>query len=192
MSLFNWLKSKNNKPDEKKSGLYMHEDFYCQVELVPRENFADLKAENEKIDEFTQKHSDGQGFTDIYVREGQNIKTSERKISINEFKALMEACGFQKVDEVYHGYSTYKATCSSTWGFKLDSSAVFCDFKNEMIENIWIDGFRFNRDSEHKEQLINSLFEIGAKWNLLLNDWDLTETFDLRNKKTIEDYISEE
>nr|WP_321453068.1 hypothetical protein [uncultured Carboxylicivirga sp.] len=192
MSFFKWLKKNKNSSDKSENSLYLHEDFYCQVELVPIENSSDLKKENEKIDEFAKEHRDGVGFTDVYVRDGQNIKTSEREIPINVFDSLTQTCGFQKVDKVYSGYGSYKETCTSTWGFKLDSSAVFCDFKNEIIENIWIDGFRFNKDSENKEQLINVLFVIGEKWNLILNDWDLTETIDLRNKKLIEDYISEE
>ncbi|PTB97271.1 hypothetical protein C9994_03585 [Marivirga lumbricoides] len=186
MSFLKWLKNSGG------SSLYLHEDFYCQVELIPIENFLDLKEENEKIDEFAKEHRDGLGFTDVYVRDGQKVKTSEREIPINEFEALLQTCGFQKVDKVYSGYGSHKEVCISTWGFKLDSSAVFCDFKNNLIENIWIDGFRFSKDSANKEELINCLFQIGAKWKLILNDWDLTEAIDLSTKKSIDDYISEE
>lgn len=192
MSFFKWLKNNKNSSGISENSLYLHEDFYCQVELVPIENSADLKEENQKIDEFANEHSDGMGFTDVYVRNGQDFKTSKRSIPIKEFEHLMNTYGFQKVDKVYSGYGSYKETSVSTWGFKLDSSAIFCDFKNDIIENIWIDGFRFSKDSENKNLLINVLFVLGEKWNLILNDWDLTETIDLSSKKAIEDYISEE
>ncbi len=191
MSFFRWLKN-NWGGSNNKNSIYLHEDFYCQVELVPLENAADLKKENEKIDEFTRENRDGLGFTDIYVRDGQNFKTSERRIPIREFEALVQSCGFQKVDKVYSGYGSHKVESSNTSGFKLDSSAVFCDFKNDIVENIWIDGFRFNKHSDHQKQLINVLYVLGEKWNLILNDWDLTETIDLSNRKLIQEYTSEE
>jgi hypothetical protein len=184
-------KSEKDK-DENKGRLYFHEDLYCQVELLPRENFSEIVKENEKIEDFAQKHSDGFGYTDIYVRNGQKIKTSERKIQNGDFEKVMLESGFKKYSNVYSGYSSYEEPCKNTMGFKLDSSVVYCDFENDLIKNIWIDNFRFSNSSDKKEQLINSLFAIGEKWNLILNDWDLTETFDLMNKAEIERYISEE
>ena len=93
---------------------------------------------------------------------------------------------------MYSGYSSFAERCKNTLGFKLDSTVVYCDFENDLIKNIWIDNFRFSNSYDKKEQLINGLFAIGEKWNLILNDWDLTETFDLINKGEIERYISEE
>lgn len=198
MSFFKRFIKQSSKPDKNRvvekdeSRLYFHEDFYCQVELLPRENFSDLEQENEKIEDFAQKHSDGFGFTDIYVRNGQKIKTSDRKIELGDFEKVMLESGFQKYSNVYSGYSSYEERCKNTLGFKLDSSVIYCDFENNLIKNIWIDNFRFSNSSDKKEQLINGLFSIGEKWNLILNDWDLTETFDLMNKTEIERYISEE
>lgn len=183
---------KDKVKDKEIDRLYFHEDLYCQVELLPRENFSELEKENEKIEDFAQNHSDGFGFSDIYVRNGQKIKTSERKIQISDFEKLMVEIGFKKFSNVYTGYSSYEEPCKNTLGFKLDSSVVYCDFENDLIKNIWIDNFRFSNSSDKKEQLINGLFAIGEKWNLILNDWDLTETFDLMNKIEIDRYISEE
>jgi hypothetical protein len=178
--------SKSEKvKEEDKDRLYFHEDFYCQVELLPRENFSELEKENEKIEDFAQRHSDGFGFTDIYVRNGHKIRTSDRKIKLGDFEKVMLESGFQKHPNVYSGYSSYEERCKNTLGFELDSSVVYCDFENDLIKNIWIDNFRFSNSSDKKEQLINGLFSIGDKW-------DLTETFDLMNKGEIERYISVE
>lgn len=192
MNFFKWLKKKKGNSDRCENSLYLHEDLYCQVEVVPRENAANVKEENEKIEEFAKEHRTGIGFSDIYMRDGHNVKTSEREIPIHEFELLIQSCGFQKADKVYIGYGSDKEVGLNTLGFKLESSAVFCDVKNDTVENIWIDGFRYNKHSAYKEQLINVLFALGEKWNLILNDWDLTETIDISNKKSIEEYISEE
>ena len=192
MSFLKRFIKQDSKPEKVKNKLYFHEDFYCQVELLPRETNAELEKENEKIENFAQKHSDGLGFTDIYMRDGPKIKTSERKIHLGDFEKVMIESGFQKYSNVYSGYSSHEELCKNTLGFELDSSIVYCDFENNLIKNIWIDNFRFSNSSDKKEQLINGLFSIGEKWNLILNDWNLTETFDLMNKGEIESYISEE
>jgi len=182
----------NNRPIEKNtSRLYFDEDYYCQVELLPRENYSELEDENDKIKDIAQKHSDGLGFTDIYLREGQKINTSDRNIQLADFEKLMLDSGFQKYANVYSGYGSQEVLCKNTFGFELDDSVIYCDFENELIQNIWIDNFRYSQSSDKKEQLINALFAICEKWNLTLNDWNLSETFDLTSKAEIERYISE-
>lgn len=171
--------------------LYFHEDFYCQVELLPRENLSSIEKENGKISNFAQKNFIGFGFSDIYVRNAQKLKTLDRKIKLSDFEELLLESGFQKYSNVYSGYGSFEEECKNTLGFKLDTSVIYCDFENVLIKNIWIDNFRFRNSSDKKEQLINGLFAIAQKWNLILNDWDLLETFDLMNKSEIERYISE-
>lgn len=191
MSFLKKFTKQNSSSDKKKNRLYFHEDLFCQVELLPFENFTDLEKENDKIEDFAQKHSDGFGFKDIHVRGEQKIKTSDRKIHVNDFEKILLENGFQKYTDVYSGYSSYEELCTNTLGFELDYSVVYCDLENDLIKNIWIDNFRFSNSSDKKDQLINVLFAIGEKWNLILNDWDLTQTFDLKEKDEIRKYISE-
>lgn len=172
--------------------LYFHEDLYGQVELLPRDNFSELEDENRRIRDFAENHSDGFGFTDIYVRESQRTKTSDRQIPIADFEKVLLECGFQKYSNVYSINGSQEGLCRNTLGFKLDSSVVYCDFEQGLIKNIWLDNFRFSYSSDRKEQLINGLFLMGEKWDLILNDWDLAETFDLKSKTEIERYIREE
>lgn len=174
-------------PDE----VYLHEDFYCQVELLPSENSNELETENEKIDEFAKEHFDGAGFTDVYARGEQKVKTSERNIQLDEFDQFVISLGFQKFRNVYSGYGNYKEKCQNTNAYSIDGANIFCDYENEIIKNIWLDGFRFNSKSNFINEMTEGLFQIGRRWNLTLNDWDLTETIDLEDKSEIELYIKE-
>lgn len=186
-------KAYQTKPKEmEEEKAYFHEDLYCQVEVVPRENLLTLNSENEKINEFSEAHRSGIGYTAIYARGEHQIKTSSRSITIDEFEALLKAFDFRKISNVYSGYGSSEEICRHTFAFKFDSAVVYCDLQDELIKNIWLDGFRFNKESESKESLVACLNQIGEKWNLVINDWDMCEAIDLNNTSEIERYVNEE
>jgi hypothetical protein len=158
----NWIKkifgkdNNTNSQEEYKFNsdeVYLHEDFYCQVELLPFENSNELKTENEKIDEFSKKHFDGTGFTDIYGRDEQKTKTSDRNIKLNDFEPFVISLGFEKMRNVYSGYGNYKEKCQNTNAYSIDGATIFCDFEDGLINNIWLDGFRFNNKSQYVKEM---------------------------------------
>jgi hypothetical protein len=92
---------------------------------------------------------------------------------------------------VYSGYGNYKEKCQNTNAYSIDRATIFCDFENGLIKNIWLDGFRFNSESKFGKEMTEGLFQIGIQWKLILNDWDLTEKINLKDKSEIELYIKE-
>ena len=169
--------------------IYFHEDIYCQVEFVPRENWKCLESENRKIDVFSAEHFEGAGFTDIYERDEYDIKTIQRQIEIWKFEELLTDIGFTKVSNVHSGYGNFEEKCSDTFAFTIDNATIFYDTQESLIENIWIDGFRFSGESNYVEHMIQGLSQIGKRWNLVLNDWDLCETVDLEREDAVKAYI---
>ena len=197
----NWIKKifgadhRTNSQEEHKldpDEVYLHEDFYCQVELLPIENLHELETENEKIDEFANEHFDGAGYTDIYSRSKQKVETSKRNIQLDEFDQFVISLGFQKMRNVYSGYGNYKEKCRNTNAYSISGANIFCDYENGVINNIWLDGFRFNNDSNFIKEMTEGLFQIAKRWELTLNDWDLTKNINLKDKSEIELYIKEE
>ncbi|TDQ11725.1 hypothetical protein [Pedobacter metabolipauper] len=67
--------------NDPESGVYFHEDFFNQVEFLPRENLFYLRKENEQIENFTKENFNGYGFTDIYRRNENPISIEDKKIS---------------------------------------------------------------------------------------------------------------
>jgi hypothetical protein len=189
--LFKMILSKTQKKIENQDEIYFHEDSYCQVELIPRENLSNLTDENKKIIDFGMENSVGIGFSDIYIRDDNKFKTSIRQIQVKDFEKILLNIGFEKRDFVYTGYGSHKEKCSNTNAYVIDKAVMFCDFKEEIIQNIWIDGFRFNSDSKFIRQMVSGLNEIGIKWDLILNDWDVCQAIDIQDKNQIEIYIKE-
>lgn len=194
MGLFDIFKNKKSTlPIDHESTIegltiFYHEDDYRQVEIVPNDNLAELEEESKKVNEFANEHFDGSGYTDIYVRSDDNkIELKQRSIKPNDLEQKLEILGFERMQNVTTGYGqTYRKLHKDCIAFGKDYSAIYYDFKDEIVQAIWLT----NHWSIDRKKLSTCLHEIGKKWNLLLQDWNLSKTVDLNNKQAIEDYLS--
>jgi methyltransferase-like protein len=165
-----------------KGTIFYHEDDFCQIEIVPKENLSDLLKQADNIDDFTAEN----GYSDIYVREENKVSLKTKQIDKTELENLLAKLGTEKHTEIITGYgSDYRVKSENTIGFGKDYSAVYFDFDNESVNNIWIT----NLFGLNHENVVNVLSEIGEKWNLVMMDWNRSELIDLSNKKMIEKYI---
>jgi len=165
-----------------KGTIFYHEDDFCQIEIVPKENLSELIKQADNISDFTSEN----GYSDIYVREENKVSLKTKKISKSELESLLTKLGTAKHTEIITGYgSDYKIKSENTIGFGKDYSAVYFDFENDIVKNIWIT----NLYGLNHENVINTLSEIGEKWNLIMMDWNSSELIDLSNKKMIEKYL---
>ena len=176
-------KSELTKKEYRAEGtIFYHEDDFCQIEIVPKENLSDLLKQADNINDFTAEN----GYSDIYVREENKVSLKTKQIDKSELENLLTKLGTEKHTEITTGYgSDYRVKSENTIGFGKDYSAVYFDFDNELVNNIWIT----NLSGLNNENVVNVLSEIGEKWNLVMMDWNRSELIDLSNKKMIEKYI---
>jgi len=197
MNIWNSIKNllKNSNEDKwtpDKDAVYFHEDSFCQVEFIPRENMFYLKKENQEVDQFARKHFDGLGYTDVYARDENPIKIIDKKIAFNKIDHTLIKLGLKKVVEVYSGYGSTSWKCENTFVYKVDEAEIFISTDGEIIKDFWIEGFRFYEDGEIKNKLKKVLSTIGNEFDLLLNDWNITAVIDLKKESEIEKYLNEE
>lgn len=189
-NFFNKPKTIPVQPDEGLA-IYFHEDMYCQVELVPRENMLHLQGEIEAIEKFAAENFDGQGYTDLYERKGDPVAISQSKISVGEMDKCLLHNGFAKADTVYYGYGAERIKAESTHAYRFYKCDVFVEHKSDIVTALWIDGFRFQTVDAITDNLKDTLLDIGNKYNLILNDWDQTITVGLSKESEIENYLNE-
>ena len=165
-----------------KGTIFYHEDDFCQIEIVPKENLSDLLKQADNIADFTAE----KGYSDIYVREENKVSLKSREIEKTELEKLLTELGTEKHTEVITGYgSDYRVKSENTIGYGKEYSAVYFDFENDKVKNIWITNlFGLNHD-----RVVDVLSKIGEKWNLVLMDWNRSELIDLSNKEMINKYI---
>jgi len=168
--------------------IFYHEDDFRQVEIVLSDNLSPLNTESEKVDTFAKEHFDGSGFTDIYVRNDENkTKLNQRRIDPNDLEKILSSLGFDRIPNVLTGYGqSYREQHKNCVAFGKDYCAVYYDFQDNFVEHIWFT----NHWSMDRERLAKSLHELGQQWNLLLQDWNLTLTVDLKDKSLIDQYLN--
>tara|TARA_R110002096_G_C14294061_1_gene697822 strand:- start:52 stop:660 length:609 start_codon:yes stop_codon:yes gene_type:complete len=165
-----------------KGTIFYHEDDFCQIEIVPKENLSELLKQADNINDFTAEN----GYKDIYVREENKVSLKTKQIDKSKLENLLAKLGTEKHTEITTGYgSDYRVKSENTIGFGKDYSAIYFDFDNELVNNIWIT----NLFGLNHANAVNVLSEIGEKWNLVMMDWNRSELIDLSNKKMIEKYL---
>ena len=169
------------------STIFYHEDDFLQVEILPDNNFEELMKESKEVEDFAEKHSDGSGYTDIYGRDKKKrIELKDRQINPLVLEQFFSQLGFERISNVFTGYGqSFRELHKNCIAFGKDYTAVYFDFKDNVVQHIWLT----NHWSMDKIKLSKCLHEIGAQWNLLLQDWNLTITIDLKNMNAIDNYL---
>lgn len=169
---------------------YFHEDDYCQVEALPISNWDNCASELENIDEFSQAHSVGIGWTSIYVR-GENPK---RILSLNiPMEALASVLSpiLPPYDKVLTGYSSYREESKRTLAFGTETACiVFAGYdENGIIEDIWFD--MELADQAGKDLAQRGLSALARLAKLMLVDWSASRLIDLADPDQIKNYFED-
>lgn len=191
--IISFIKNINSSKNEFFGEVYFHDDFFRQIELFPKENSKYFQIENKQIEDFKEIHSDENGMSNaVYEIEGSEIiEIFEKKILVAEVETLLLNFGLNKIKSVFSGYIPNNYKCENIIAFKYESSEIFIEFENEFIKHIYLNQFRFQEKEENKILLQKILLEIGNKFDLILNDWNLAKMINLKEKKEIEKYFNE-
>jgi hypothetical protein len=186
MGILDIFKKKKKSADLGSPSLFFHEDDYCQVELSPIENLPLFQSESNNINTL-QADADENGFTEIYVRNAPGIKLSDRQIQTEQLDEILSSLGVNRISTVVTGYGqTHREICNNTIGFGQDYSAIYYDFKEGIVQHIWMTGV----SNFERAKLEDCLFQIGQKWKLLLMDWNETEPVNLGDRTFIRAYLA--
>ncbi|TXI65751.1 MAG: hypothetical protein E6Q46_05895 [Flavobacterium sp.] len=162
--------------DEDKTLLW--EEEYLMIEIIPSSNY------NYLVDKNIDKSKALSGYA--------KIKTKTLKIKINEIIEFLEKIGINKYKKIfYSGACAYPEEIKNqnTIAYGCLGDTIFIEYKDEIIENIWF--VSYNRTSKLNTEIVNTLNQIGKKYDLLLVDnYPVTEKIvDLKNLNEIESYF---
>lgn len=172
------------KPDP--NAYYFHEDFYCQIEYLPKENFSTASNVATEIIEHSQKTLHGYGWSGCYIRNEANVPTISKRIKVVELVDFLIEAGFSEYPSVTTGYSTAVFPCENTRAFKKQSIILCIDFKDDIVDDIWHNDSPRQVDNEvYKEFLL----AMADKFHLLLADWWKSIVIDISNATEIDKYF---
>lgn len=169
--------------------LYFHEDFYCQVELLPVSALVTSVDEINKIAAFSNMHGDGTGWTQLYPREDHSQYLRSLCIPINSLAAALDSI-LEPVAEVYTGYSTYRERCNNTRAWVLtNGTALLADFDGTgTIEHLWI--VKEPLAAENIDQFKHALRALGEFGDFFIADWNLDIAVACSDDDKLTQYLS--
>lgn len=170
------------------TNISIHEDDYCQIQLLPFENIEFILNEIEVIIGFKKENFNINGCDKIFVRNSPNFPLISKNIKFSELQKVIEQNDFEKITNVNIGYGN-NFTKSLTNGYGTNNCAVLIDCNNKIVENIWFI-YYWNSTEIEKEKLNNLLVEINQICNQILIDWNQCIIVEL-TKDNINKYLSD-
>jgi hypothetical protein len=168
--------------------ILFHEDDYCQIELVPKENFFALNNELEVIQDNTSVGNNG--FLSIVSRNQIKRSLKERNIRVSEFDVILSKDSMFRYGKVYKGYSEHKEFVPHTKGYGFENYVLFVSDANGIVSRSWIIYKRISDTLNITPQhLKKALFDLGQNFHLFLVDWNELITINLEKKGDVENYI---
>ncbi len=159
---------------------HFHEDDYCQIEILPVENLSFCLEQAGKIVEFSEKHRNGVGWDDVYLREENPKRILELNIAIEDVRQSLHG-NLPEYDEVYTGYGSERTLCNRTYAFGKDHGEVIFMETNEdgKLTSLWCS------DST------SDLYCLPNYERFLLADWGWEFICPLADKASMAEYLSE-
>lgn len=171
-----------------KRTVYFHEDDYCQVEILPLAAKKFCLKQIGEIDEFAGRHSEGIGFSDIYVRDESPHLIGEAGISQEKIAEVLDFLPeFDEVDSEYLHY-TEDSQLVFARGIDNDTAVFWEKEENGIISAMWLGIYVI---PENRDIWCRTLTALGSIAPLLLVDWCAGICVDLADIKEIENYINE-
>lgn len=171
------------------NSISIHEDDYCQLQLLPHENIDFIRNEMEEIIGFSSENYNENGYKNIYVRKKPNIAITEKNITRSELENLIINFNFEKIQDVNIGYgNSYNKSLNYGFGTKECAILFECE-KDDIVITIWLN-FYWIATEKQKQDLEKLLIKIKENWNLLLIDWNQNIAVEL-SENNIKKYLND-
>ncbi|HEY9257508.1 hypothetical protein [Chitinophaga sp.] len=171
------------------NSIFIHEDDFDQIELVPAENYSRFFIEIENMPEGKGKPF---GFTNMIVRDNHS-GVQELNISSTELKDYLTPICFNSFINVKTGYgSSYTTTVKSAMAFGFERLGMVVRSNDTIVTNLnLVSSFSFIT-KESCDQILTALHSLGQQFNLILVDWNVQIIVRLTDMQAVKDYLSEE
>jgi hypothetical protein len=198
MGILSFFKRKNKTADNKAEikgnvnadTIHLWEDDYCQVEILPRENLNYAKTQTKAIDQFSQEHKTEHGFTDIYVRQGNPHPTKSKLIKVSDLENVLTTSGQSRIKNIniqFQGLVDFDNGNTRAFGDK--NFAVFYDFTDNLVDNIWITSNGI-QEKHASDRAATTMKNLGDRFGFILVDWNSSEIIDLQDSEQVRNYFN--
>lgn len=168
------------------AGLFVHEDDWGMISLVPAENRADRAAVVEAAAAHGEAHRapDGAGWTAMYVAPSPPTEIDVRKITLDALGAALGS-SWQPVAGLTTGYSSHREDVGTGYAFQLpDGPALYGCTAGGVLSQLHI--------THINHSAADTLHQLGSTFGLILCDLWRDAVVDLADRSAIDAYCTEE
>ena len=166
---------------------YFHEDYYCQIEYLPKENSAQAIGMAEEIKELSQKSFDGNGWADCQVRDNARVTTKSKNYLLGDLENFLVSQNFSAYPAVTTGYGSRVVICENTKAFRKKSISICVDYDGEIIRNVW---HNFSPAKADHDEYKDLLLKMALAFDFILADWWKLTVVDISDSLEIEKYFT--
>jgi hypothetical protein len=168
--------------------LFFHEDFYKQIELVPRQNYF---ATQRVIAELPHEQEPDEGFLTCVVRPEHPVRISDEKITLDQVNGKLKPLALSYHDQIVSGYSnsTYEVPDAIAWGF--ERFGIFVESKGDTVTGLWLcRSTKFSADNSG-HALKEAIMTLSSEFSLVLVDWNQEILVDTSKERPLRNYLIE-
>lgn len=168
--------------------LFFHEDFYKQIELIPRQNYF---ATQRTIIELPHGQETTAGFLTCVVRPEHPVKIMDEKIPLDWVNERLKPLALSYHDQIVSGYSTstYEVPGMIAWGF--ERFGIFVENKGGIVTSLWLCGSpKFSGDNSG-HALKEAIMALSSEFSLVLVDWNQEILVDTAKERPLRNYLIE-
>jgi len=166
-----------------------NEDYYRQIEFLPKENLDNVSKTANEITEFSETNFAVYGWWGSYVRSEFGFPTLNRNIPIIEIERLFLERKYFQFKRVTKSQSITTTVQRNTKAFKHGSIAICFNYKDDKVENLWLNLPPDLKDYVEYKEILTLL---GNKYSFLLADWWKSVIIDISKENQIEAYLNAE
>jgi hypothetical protein len=171
--------------------IFIHEDDYCQIELLPKDNFLLIHEEIKEIENSLGKQNSSYGFSNITSRNKVKIPLTSLNINRIDFENILKEEATAIFTKVKTGYSSHEEIMKQTIAYGYENYSIFFSWESNYLLRIWItQTFISETLNVYPILLSNTLKLIGTKWPLLLIDWNNFIICDVKREADLDNYLN--
>lgn len=171
--------------------VFFHEDDYCQIQLLPLQNWDHCQKQIGAIEDFSAQHViPGVGWSDMYMRPSEPITLAALAIRDADLHDTLTS-SLLPYDRVQTGYSSHAEDCRNTRGFGFESDfAVFYEYDDHgIVTATWLD--LYGPAASEQKKLLAALGAVSQLGKLLYVDWGWCRLYALEDGASLMSYLHE-
>lgn len=170
------------------NSIFIHEDDFDQIELVPAENYARFLRE---IDNLPASQDEPFGFTNIIIRDS-HPGVQELNISVIELKNYLMSICLNSFTNVKTGYGSFETTVKNVIAFGFERLGIVVQSNDTIVTNLTLVSSSSFIAKDSCDHILAALHSLGQQFNLVLVDWNAAIIVRLTDVQAVKDYLSEE